>query len=304
MRAFRAIVIALAALLLAAPTAGAAPREYILPGDDVFPEGVAVRPGTDQFFVTSTTDGTVFRGNLERARARVFLEPGAHGRVNAVGLKATRDRLVVAGGASGLVFVYSLPEGRLVRRFSIGSGGLANDVAFAPGGDAYVTDSARGRVFRLPARALRRSPQRVRELRPFVRLGDSPTGTYTNGIVAAGRRYLLVNSTATGALVRVNRATRRVRRVRVPEGALPAADGMARKGRTLYVVNSASRVTVVRLSRDWLRARVRRQLTSPRLRFPTTVAIAGARLLVVNSQFAARGGTPQLPFTVAALRRP
>jgi sugar lactone lactonase YvrE len=92
--------------------------------------------------------------------------------------------------------------------------------------------------------------------------------------------------------------------VRVPEGALPAADGMARDGRTLYVVNSASRVTVVRLSRDWLRARVRRQMTSPRLRFPTTVAIAGARLLVVNSQFAARGDTPQLPFTVAALRRP
>jgi Cu-Zn family superoxide dismutase len=38
--------------------------------------------------------------------------------------------------------------------------------------------------------------------------------------------------------------------------------------------------------------------------FPTTAARAGKRLLVVNSQFDKRGGTPVLPFTVAAVRRP
>jgi hypothetical protein len=41
-----------------------------------------------------------------------------------VGIEATRDRLVVAGGQTGTVFVYSLTGGRLVRRFSTGSGGL------------------------------------------------------------------------------------------------------------------------------------------------------------------------------------
>jgi Cu-Zn family superoxide dismutase len=293
----------LLALALAAP-AGAAPREYILPGTDTFPEGVATRPGTDQFFVTSTTDGTVFRGSLRRERTRVFLRPGTHGRVNAIGVKATRDRLIVAGGVTGTVFVYSLPRGRLMRSFSTGSGGLVNDVALTSDGDAYVTDSRRGLLFRIPARALERRAARTTALSPWVRLARSPTGTYTNGVVAAGRRHLLVVSTATGALVRIDRRTKRVRQVDLGGAELPGGDGLALAGRTLYVVNAASRVSELRMSRDWLRARLVRQITSPRLRFPTTVAVAGKRLLVVNSQFGARGGTPVLPFTVAALRRP
>lgn len=290
--------------LAAAAGAQAAPAEYVLPGATTFPEGVAVRPGSDQFFVTSTTDGTVFRGSLGRERARVFLAPGRHGRVNAIGVKATRDRLIVAGGVTNTVFVYSLPRGRLVRRFSTGKDGLVNDIALAPNGDAYVTDSRRGIVFRISARALKRRAAAKGALRPWVRLAGSPTGTYTNGVVAAGRRHLLVVSTGTGALVRVDVRTKRVRRVDLGGADLPGGDGMALAGRTLYVVNAASRVSQLTMSRDWLRARLVRQITSPRLRFPTTVAVAGRRLLVVNSQFGARGGTPVLPFTVAALRRP
>jgi len=139
------------------------------------PRGVATRPGTDQFFVTSTTDGTVFRGTLGRERTRVFLAPGARGRTNAVGLKATADRLIVAGEVTNTVFVYRLPGGQLLRRFSTGSGGLVNDVALGLNGDAYLTDSIKGALFRLPARSLQRSTGVVTKLRPFVRLADSPT---------------------------------------------------------------------------------------------------------------------------------
>jgi len=299
-----ATLAAVAALLIAVPGAAAAPGEYLLPGDTVFPEGVATRPGSDEFFVTSTTDGTVFRGTLGRERTRIFLEPGARGRTNAVGIKATPNRLIVAGGATNTVFVYSLPEGRLVRRFSTGSGGLANDVALAPNGDAYVTDSTKGLLFRLPARSLRRRSTEKTALRPFLRLADSPTGTYINGLVAAGRRYLLVGSTGTGVLVRVDLRTKRVRRVNLGGKELPGADGLARAGRSIYVVNSASRVTALKLSKSWLRASLETQISSPRFRFPTTVAVSGPRLLVVNSQFNARGATPVLPFTVSAVRRP
>ena len=49
-------------------------------------------------------------------------------------------------------------------------------------------------------------------------------------------------------------------------------------------------MTQVKLSRDWLRGTIVRQITSPSFRFPTTVQIAGRRLLVVNSQFDKRGG--------------
>ena len=79
---------------------------------------------------------------------------------------------------------------------------------------------------------------------------------------------------------------------------------MALAGRSLYVVNGTRRVTELRMSKDWLRATVRRQITSPRFRFPTTLAVTRKRLLVVNSQFDQRGRSPVLPFTVAAIRRP
>ena len=105
-------------------------------------------------------------------------------------------------------------------------------------------------------------------------------------------------------LARVDLRTRRVRRVDLGDDSLPAGDGLARIGRTLFAVNAASRVTQLTLSRNWLRARVVRHITSPRLRFPSTVAIAGRRLLVVNAQFDRRGDSPVLPFTVSALRRP
>ena len=59
----------------------------------------------------------------------------------------------------------------------------------------------------------------------------------------------------------------------------------------------------MKLSRDWLRGTVVRDITSPSFHLPTTVQIAGKRLLVVNSQFDNRGRTPELPFTVAAVRR-
>lgn len=274
----------------------------MIPGDNVFPEGVSLRPGTDQFFVSSTSNGTIYRGTLGKSRVKVFLPPGEDGRAFAGALRATPDHLIVAGSVTGFVFVYDIRTGRLVRRFATGSGGLINDVAVAPGGDAYATDSARGLLFRIPVRALSKRTSSTKRLQPFVRLADTPVGRYSNGVVAAGDRYVLVVGTATGVLGRVDLETKEVRKVQGV--ALPAGDGLARTARTLYAVNSASKVTQVKLSRAWLRGTVVRDITSPSFRFPTTVQIAGNRLLVVNSQFDKRGGTPVLPFTVSAVRRP
>jgi Cu-Zn family superoxide dismutase len=286
------------AFLLAA-VAAALPSQYTIPGDSVFPEGVSLRPGTDQFFVSSTGTGTIYRGTLGKPRLNVFLEGGQDGRPVANGLRAGRDHLVVAGSVTGYVFVYDY-SGRLLRRFATGAGGLINDVALAPNGDAYVTDSMRGLLFRIPARALSKGP--TKRLQPFVRLSKTPVGQYSNGVVTAGDRYALVVGTSTGVLVRVDLKTKRVRAVE--EVALPAGDGLARTGHTLYAVNSASKVTQVKLSRDWLSGTKVRDITSPSFHFPTTVQIAGNRLLVVNSQFENRGKTPDLPFTVSAVRRP
>ena len=300
----RTLASALLVFLAFVAPAAALPSEYRLPGASVFPEGIAVRPGTDQFFVSSTSDGTIFRGTLGQARAKVFLERGKHGQVVANGLEATRNRLVVAGSATGLILVYDLPRGRLVRSFSTGSGGLINDVTVTPGGDVYATDSMRGLVFRIAARAIAHRRSGVKRIRPFLNVGPTPIGSFANGLVPAGRRYLLVVGLSTGVLGRIDLKTKRVRAVDLHGGSLPAGDGLARAGRTLYAVSAAAHVVQLRLTSNWLSGRIQRQITSSRFRFPTTVAVAGARLLVVNSQFDRRTSQPVLPFTVSAVRRP
>jgi Cu-Zn family superoxide dismutase len=291
-------------LALALALFGAAlPSQYVFPPTaEVFPEGISLRPGSETFYVSSTANGAIYRGTLSKPRLKVFLPPGANGRAVANGVRASRDHLVVAGSATGYVFVYDLPSGRFVRRFATGSGGLINDVAIAPGGDVYATDSQRGLVFRVPAKALSKRTAATARLHPFVRVGDTPIGSYANGIVSAGRRYLLVVGLASGVVGRIDLETKRVRAV--TGFALPAGDGLARSGRTLYGVNSGSRITQVTLSRDWLHGTVVRQITSPSFRLPTTMQVLPTRLLVVNSQFDQRGKTPTLPFTVSALRRP
>jgi Cu-Zn family superoxide dismutase len=292
-------------LALALALASAAlPSTYTIPGANVFPEGVTLRPGSDTFYVSSTSTGTIYRGALDKPRLKVFLPGGANGRVGANGLRASREHLVVAGSLTRRIFVYDLPSGRFVRSFQIATEGLVNDVAIAPGGDVYATDSTNGVLYRIPAKAVSKRTSATRTLRPFVRLAGTAVGQYANGLVPAGDRYLLVVGTSTGVLARVDLQTKRVRVVDVPARDLLAGDGLARSGRTLYAVNTASRVAQIRLSRDWLSGTVVRQITSPSFHFPTTVQIAGRRLLVVNSQFDERGGTPELPFTVSAVRRP
>jgi sugar lactone lactonase YvrE len=300
----RHLLLALLVLLVAAPAAVALPKEYILPGNETFPEGVTVWPGTDQFFVTSTTDGTVFRGSLGRAKPKVFLEPGKNGRLLANGIHASRDKLVVTGSLTNRLFVYALPSGRLIRRFTTGEGGLVNDATVAPNGDVYATDSNRGLLFRVSAKTLEKRKGAFQPLAPFVDLSNTPVGLYANGLVPVGKRYMLVVGTVSGALVRVDLKTKAVRQVNLHGASLPVGDGLARDGRTLYAVNSTNRVTQLKLSKNWLSARVQRQITDPRFKFPTTVAIAGKRLLVVNGQLSQRGRNPSLPFTVSAVKRP
>jgi len=80
----------LAVLVDLVPTAsvGAAPRpsSYTLPGSAVFPEGVAYQPTTGNFFVSSTTDGSILRGNVMEPTAAPFIAGGGI-QFSAIGVK-------------------------------------------------------------------------------------------------------------------------------------------------------------------------------------------------------------------------
>src|SRR5438552_3411885 len=137
--------IAIAALASFALAAAAAPRpsQYILPGDAVFPEGIAYQQGTGNFYVSSNQDGTIFRGNIDNPLTSVFFPAGSDGRTTATGLKVDdQGRLLIAGASSGKIFVYDTATGALLGQFSNGlTTTFLNDIAITNDGAAYVTDS-------------------------------------------------------------------------------------------------------------------------------------------------------------------
>jgi sugar lactone lactonase YvrE len=75
---------------------------YELPGEQVYPEGITFDETENVFYVGSTNDGTIFRGNIDTGGVEVFSEGGADGRTTAIGMDIDdQDRLFVAAGDSG-----------------------------------------------------------------------------------------------------------------------------------------------------------------------------------------------------------
>lgn len=302
------------AVLGATPVPGG--RVFALPAGGGFPEGVAYDAATGDFYVGSTIDGTIYRGNVATGRVEVFF-PGGAGRV-AVGLALDeRGRLFVAGGETGAVAVYDTATGQLLLE---APNGLApntflNDVNVSPTGDAYITDSFNPLLFRLTATAI---PPGVGTPAPvpttdalevvvdFTTTGFDlvQSGFNANGIVATpDGRYLLLVQTNTGALYRVDTTTGETIQVDLGQGSLPGGDGMDLDGQTLYVVRNGQ-ITLVTLADDYARGTVGASFADPSFTDPTTIAHFDGCLLVVNSQFSALQGQPQLPFTVSSVPIP
>jgi sugar lactone lactonase YvrE len=304
-------LIALAALGSLALGAAAAPRpsRYILPGDTVFPEGIAFQQGTHNFYVSSNQDGTIFRGDTRREMTTIFLPGGSDGRTTATGMKVDDEgRLFIAGASSGKIFVYDTATGALLGQFYDGKTmTFLNDIAITGTGDAYVTDSLDPTLYKVSI-----DGQGHPQFEAWLDFTGTPfvyqPGFNANGIVASpDGKYLVIVQSNTGKLFRVDIATKEVTEVNLGGATVTNGDGLLLQGRTLYVVQNAQGViTEVQLTGDLSGGRVVSSSGDPSLRFPTTVAKADGRLLVVNSQFDKRGPGlhPELPFTVSSIRTP
>lgn len=289
--------------------AGGSFDSYILPGENVYPEGITYQQSTGNFYVTSTTDGTIFRGNINDGAAQVFLPGGQDGRTTAVGLKVDdRNRLFVAGGSTGKLFVYNVADGGLIAQFDTGSSPtFINDVALTPNGDAYFTDSQSPYLYRIFTNG---SGQLQYER--FLDFTGTPLvytqGFNVNGIAASSNgRYLVAVQSNTGKLFRIEIATKTVSEITTGGYAFNNGDGLLLQGSTLYVVRNMQELVVrVQLNGQLTSGRVVNSYTDPLFQYPTTIARAGGTLLVVNSQFDKRapGQTPVTPFTVARVRVP
>lgn len=287
------------------------PGSYVLAGDDAYPEGIARDPRGPYFYVSSLTDGRIYRGDVRSSRTSVWL-PGnaADGRTTAGGMKVdAAGRLVVAGGGTGYVWVYDTRSGALLHRFATGTANpMLNDVALAANGDVYVTDSFEPTLYRITARQLLGGGGGATvPLRPFLDLRgtsiDYDDGFNLNGLVVTpDQRYLIVADYNDGALHRVDLRRRTVSAIDLG-GAAVHGDGLLMRGDLLYAVSNldgdGNTVNVLRLHPSAGRATLLARVTDPRLHGPSTAAFDGRDLLVVNFQYGA--SDPVLPYTVVRL---
>jgi sugar lactone lactonase YvrE len=304
----------------------ALPSLYCLPPNTLDPETIALYPegiAADEsgvFYVSSVADGSIYLGNVSSINVELFLPGGEDGRASATGLKLDNGRLFVAGAGTGMVFVYDASSGDLIRSFDAQGAGFLNDLAITETGDAYITDSFQPVIWRVPAEEVNNSPT-PGKLEPWLDLTDTPikytAGVFNlNGIVATpDGRFLLTVQSNTGKLYRINIEDKEVSKVNVAGPKLTNGDGLVLTGNTLYVIRNQGFVTKISLDENFESGRVEGNTPVPSPEdFPTTAALVGGRLLVVNSQFAEGGPgqvlvppedpEPEIPFTVSAIPAP
>jgi hypothetical protein len=284
---------------------------YTVPEPDLIPEGIAVDPRTRTFYLGSIRKRKVLAIDA-RGAVSTFVPPGQDGLLGVLGVKVdTRaDLLWVASHGSrstaglptaakqrGGAFAFSLRDGSLRRRVLFDKDS-PNDLAVAPDGTVFLTDSANGRVMRIP------SDRDV--LEPVT-----PPGTlvYPNGIARApdGRLYvahldgIAIVDAGSGSVTPLEPST-------VPLGGI---DGLLLEGGTLIAVQNGigrPRMIAIALDATGTRATGLTVLENDPavLEIPTTACLLdGALYTIANSQLRAfrDGDTPARPLEAPRILR-
>ena len=299
LRTLATLLLASVAFSVAQVPAGT--TEYALPGEGVFPEGVAYHASSESAYVTGAASGGLYRIHLASEETETVLEPSTRPPFGMLGLAAHGDDLWIAGGNQGDVLRLNIATGEIEATYPTpaAEATLINDLVVAPDGDVYVTDSNRPVLFRIPAGGS--------DVESWLDLDGSPItygeGINLNGIdVTDDGAYLIVVHMGEGALYRIDIDTKEIVHVDLGDGAVPGGDGLVLDGTTLYVVqNGPDVVSVVELSDDFASGTVTDTLAEGRLSSAATGALVGTDLLVTNAQFAAMEDEPDLPFTVAVV---
>ena len=269
---------------LAAPAAAARPAQVIVLPGATSAEGIAAGRGTT-FYAGDLFAGDIFRGNIRRGTAELFID-APEGRM-AVGMAADlrHDLLFVAGGFTGQAYVYDLGTGATVAsyQFATPPATVINDVAVTRRG-AWFTDSRQAQLYFVPVSRAGVPGQRFRTLALSGPAADTSGEFNLNGIQAtANDKTLIVAHSTTGQLYTVDPRTGAS--ATIAGISVPQVDGIVLQGRRLWAVQNTNQVTRIRLAPDLSTGVVEKVITSELFQVPTTAALFGRRLAVVNAKF-------------------
>lgn len=278
----RVIAIVVGVLMVASPAAASPFPESIPLPIGYQPEGVDTRGSTA--YAGSLADGDVVTVDLRTGEVSHLVDNDpADGRI-AVGLKVDRGLLFVAGGPTGMAYVYDARSGAEVAALQLtdpAAGTFVNDVIVS-GNSAWFTDSFQPQLYRVP---LQGNSVGVPETIPLSGpAADFVAGFNLNGIEAVGGELIVVNSSKGELYAVATDGTSRT--IDLGGDLVTAGDGLLLIGTHLYVVrNQFNQVDVVELARDLNSGEVVNTITSELFDVPTTIAKHGNRLVLVNARF-------------------
>lgn len=285
-------------------------RTVQLPAALDYPEGIEI-DSDGNIYISSAVDGTVMRISSEDGTGEVLsasnalLEADFNVFPRFLGAKLDdSNRLWIAGGRTGEVFVLNAASGQLIKRMSVNNeGSLLNDASITS--DAvYITDTRQPILWRIALDGDEiGDPERWIDFTGSS-LEHDQEGRNLNGIVAdPSGQYLLGIQMDKGLLYRISVADKSVTPVDVGGETLANGDGLVLDEQTLYLVRQAdTEIVTLDLAEDWTSAKVVSRFTHPALTWPATAALYGDELYVVDSQFNRRASNdPVRPFSLVVI---
>lgn len=252
-------------------------------------EGIAAGQGTT-FYAGDLGKGDIFRGDVRQGTASLFID-APDGRA-AVGMKADvrNSLLFVAGGGTGQAYVYNTDTGQTVAALQLTTGpAFINDVALTSEG-AWFTNSVRNELYLVPVG----QHGEIGSVRTLVVTGpaaDTSAPFNLNGIAATpGGSGLIVAHSGNGALYTVDPATGAS--AEIAGVSVPAVDGILVQGNQLWAVqNQLNQISSIVLSDGQSSGTLEGVISSQLFQTPTTAALFGDTLAVVNAKFFQPGAT-------------
>ncbi len=213
---------------------GDANLRIVVPGNDYFPEGIALDPVTGDLFVSSIFNGTIMKFPVGAARQQFLGRAGGAGTLQraALGVRVDNARNLLWACDSSLavpgatVTGLSLVDASIAVRHELPDGSLCNDIVLDAAGNLLLTESLVGQVFRIAA-ADALTPNSAQLFLATPEIAPPTAGAAgANGLAIAGG-ILFVANTNAGALVRFDLAAANVAAsasvVTLREGAVAAA---------------------------------------------------------------------------------